>query len=116
MKKLEWVGDSLDRLKLFPSEVSRFIGFALHQVQEGEKPHNAKPLKGLGGVYEIIQPFETDTYRAVYIAKLKNSVYVLHCFQKKSKKGKSTPQTEINLIEQRLKVAKAHDSEKEGKS
>lgn len=99
----------MDNLKRFPPEVSRPIGFALHLAQEGEAPGNAKPLKGLGGVYEIVQQYDTDTYRAVYIAKLKNAVYVLHCFQKKSKTGKATPPKDIKLIEHRLKLAKDHD-------
>ena len=58
----------------------------------------------LGEVHEIVQPYNTDTYRAVY---------VLHCFQKKSKSGKSTPPKDINLIEQRLKLAKVHDAGQE---
>ncbi len=113
MKKLNWIGDSLDNLRQFPVEVSRTIGFALHLVQQGEMPTNAKPLKQLGGVYEIVQPYNTNTYRAVYIAKLEHAVYVLHCFQKKSKTGKSTPPKDIKLIEQRLKLAKAHDARQE---
>lgn len=61
-------------------------------------------------MFEIVQQYDTDTYRAVYIAKLRNAVYVLHCFQKKSKKGKATPPKDIKLIERRLKLAKDHDA------
>ena len=116
MKRLEWVGDSLNKLKRFPNEILRPIGFALYQVQGGETPNNAKPLKGLDGVYEIVQSYDTDTYRAVYIAKLKHAIYVLHCFQKKSKKGMATPPKDIQLIERRLKQAKAHDAAREENS
>lgn len=113
MKALEWMGDSLDTLKGFPHEVTQPIGFALYSVQCGEVPLNAKPLKGTGGVFEIVQSFDKETYRAVYIAKLKNAVYVLHCFQKKSKSGKKTPPRDTNLIKQRLKEARQRDKEVE---
>jgi len=68
---------------------------------------SVKPLKGFGGasVLEIVDDHQSDTYRAVYTVKFKNAIYVLHAFQKKSKKGIKTPQQEIELIRQRLKVA-----------
>ncbi len=73
----------------------------------GIKPMEAKPLKGFGGagVLEIIENFVGNTYRAVYTVKFAKVVYVLHCFQKKSKSGIKTPQHEIDLIKQRLKLA-----------
>ena len=113
MKALEWMGDSLDILKGFPPEVTQPIGYAQYSVQCGEVPLNAKPLRKTGGIYEIVQSFDKETYRAVYIAKLKNAVYVLHCFQKKSKSGKKTPQKDTNLIKQRLKEARQRDKEVE---
>ena len=66
-----------------------------------------KPLKGFGsaGVLEIIEDYDGDTYRAVYTVKFEQVLYILHCFQKKSKKGKATPKEDINLIKQRLKLA-----------
>jgi len=67
----------------------------------------AKPLKGFvgAGVLEIIENFFGNTYRAVYTVRFEKVVYVLHCFQKKSKHGIKTPQQDIDLIKQRLKVA-----------
>lgn len=107
MKDLIWVGSALKDLKLFPSEVRDEVGFTLHQVQEGKTPRNVKPLKGLTpGVIEIVSNFDTDTYRTVYAIKLDDSIYVLHSFQKKSKSGIKTPKKELDLIEQRLKMAK----------
>ncbi len=103
----------MDNLREFPPEVSQPIGFALHAAQCGESPHNSKPLKGTGGAFEIIESHDKETYRAVYIAKLKNAVYVLHCFQKKSKTGKKTPPKDMNLIKQRLKEAREIDQEVE---
>ena len=86
------------------------MGLALFKAQKGEKPASAKPLKGFGGagVLEVIDNFYGDTYRAVYTVKFLNIVYVLYCFQKKSKHGIETPQKEINLIRQRLKTAEEH--------
>ena len=107
LKRLDFVGSSLDDLKDFPDEVKQDIGYALHEVQMGRKPVEAKPLKGFSGagILEIIENFVGDTYRAVYTVKFAKIVYVLHCFQKKSKSGIKTPQHEIDLIKQRLKMA-----------
>ncbi len=57
-----------------------------------------------------------DTYRAVYTVKFENIVFVLHCFQKKSKKGISTPKVDIDLIKSRLDKAKQiYEGMKNGK-
>ena len=114
LKRLDFVGSSREDLKGFPEEVKQDIGYALFQAQEGKKPAAAKPLKGFGGagVLEIIENFCGDTYRAVYTVSFKNVVYVLHCFQKKSRHGIKTPHQDIGLIKARLKAAqedyKAH--------
>ncbi len=107
MKPLDFIGSSLRDLREFPDPVKDDIGYALHQVQEGKKPVSAKPLSGFGGagVLEIIEDFDGDTYRAVYTVRFKKVIYVLHCFQKKSKHGIKTPQKELQLIRQRLNVA-----------
>jgi phage-related protein len=61
-------------------------------------------LRGFGGagVLEIVDDFEGDTYRAVYTVRFADAVYVLHCFQKKSKQGRSTPRQDLELIRRRL--------------
>ncbi len=107
MKDLDWVGSSLDDLKTFPDDVKAMMGFALHQAQMGEKHVDAKPLKGFKGtgVLEVVENYDGDTYRAVYTVKFKDMVYVLHCFQKKSKKGIATPKSDIDLINSRFKDA-----------
>ncbi len=81
------------------------IGQALFEVQLGDHPHNAKPLKGFGGVLEIRDNFDGDTYRAVYTVRFEGVLYVLHAFQKKSTSGIATPQRHIELVRQRLKDA-----------
>jgi phage-related protein len=82
------------------------VGYALYLAQRGEKHVAAKPLKGLGsGVLEVVSDFRGDTFRAVYTVRLADRVYVLHAFQKKSKRGIATPQLELDLIRRRLKMA-----------
>jgi phage-related protein len=105
-KPLVWIGDSLETVRSFPPPVKDEIGFALYQAQTGNKHVNAKPLKGLGpGVLEIVSDYHGDTFRAVYMVRLANKVYVLHAFQKKSKSGIATPKPDIDLIKHRLKRA-----------
>ena len=105
-KPIDWVGSSRDDLTSFPDEVQQALGFELYQVQIGDMPVSATPLKGsLSGVYELKESHDGNAYRAVYVAKLKDKIYVLHCFQKKSKSGIATPQNDIDLIEQRLRLA-----------
>src|SRR5687767_9912434 len=102
LKVLKWVGSAKSDLKDMPIAVQREIGFSLHQVQEGKTPLNAKPLKDIeSGVMEIVSDYNKNTYRAIYVLKLGSWVYVLHSFQKKSKKGIKTPKQEIDLIKQR---------------
>lgn len=107
LKRVDFIGSSIEALKGFPEEVKQDIGYALFEAQRGQKPGCAKPLKGFGGagVLEIVENFSAGTYRAVYTVRFQKVVYVLHCFQKKSKHGIKTPQQDIDLIKQRLKIA-----------
>ncbi len=106
-KPVVWLGNSLDELRKFPDEVQDEMGYALYQAQINKKHPSAKPLKGFkgAGVLEIVENFDGDTYRTVYTVKLAGVVYVLHAFQKKSKKGIATPTKDIELIKKRLKLA-----------
>ena len=106
-KPLIWIGSTLKDLRAFPEEVKDVMGFALREAQAGGKHPDAKPLKGHrgAGVLEVVDDFDGDTYRAVYTVKLGGAVYVLHAFQKKSKRGVSTPSKEIALVRARLKLA-----------
>jgi phage-related protein len=85
------------------------MGYALRFVQAGAKPDAAKPLKGFkgAGILEIVEDHDGDTYRAVYTVRLAGVVYVLHCFQKKSKTGIATPKHTMDLIRSRLRIAEA---------
>jgi phage-related protein len=110
IKPVLWVGSAKGDLSRFPGEVKEAMGFALYEAQCGGKHVDAKPLRGFGGagVLEVVEDHRGDTYRAVYTVRLKGRLYVLHAFQKKSKKGIATPQGDIELIKQRLKEAEAH--------
>ena len=103
-----WVGSSKKDLSDFPEEVRRRVGGALWEAQIGRKAAYAKPLKGFGdaGILEIVEDFAGDTFRAVYTVRFANAVYVLHAFQKKSRRGVATPKAELDLIDRRLKRAK----------
>jgi phage-related protein len=89
----------------FSPAVQREMGYALFLAQMGERhPIMAKTLKGFsGGAFiEVRESFEGSAYRAVYTVRYADAVYVLHAFQKKSKKGSATPKAEIDLIKKRL--------------
>lgn len=108
-----FIANSREMMAEFPEPVKSKMGYALRFAQCGLKHEHAKPFKGSGsGVFEIVEDFSGDTYRAVYVVRLKHGIYVLHAFQKKSKKGIKTPQKEINLIKARLKIAQEMDDEK----
>ena len=110
LKSLYWMGSTREALRDSPEPVKDAVGYALELVQKGEKPANAKPLKGFGGagVLEIVKDFDGNTWRAVYTVAIAERVYVLHFFQKKSKKGIATPKKEIDLIRRRLRDATEH--------
>jgi phage-related protein len=107
LKTVIWVGDSKKNILGFPLEVRREIGHALYFAQSGDTHPSVKMMKGLGkGVYEVVEDYRTDTYRAVYTVCYKTKLYIVHAFQKKSKSGIKTPQEDIKIIEQRLKRIK----------
>ncbi len=117
MKRLYWIGNSLDEVRRFPEDVKDVVGYALYLAQEGGKHHDAKPLRGFAGAgtLEVVADHRGDTYRAVYTVRFRDAVYVLHVFQKKSKKGIATPKQEIQLIQARLKLAREHHLSLEAK-
>jgi phage-related protein len=107
MRPLFWIASSHKDLDRLPDRVQNSFGFALYLAQCGEKAEVAKPLKGFGGagVLEVVAHHDGDTFRAVYIVRFTEAVYVLHCFQKKSKTRATTPKQEIDLVRSRLKIA-----------
>ena len=112
-KPIEWLSSTKRDISAMPDNVKKTFGFALYRAQIGKKHPKAKPLKGFGGagVLEVVQDHESDTYRAVYTVRFAGAVYVLHVFQKKSKKGIATPKPDMDLIKKRLKEAEKHAKE-----
>lgn len=108
-KPVEWIGSARDDLREMPEVVQDAFGYALYQAQLGLHHASAKRLRGeFGGLIELVERFDGETYRAVYTVKLAGVVYVLHVFQKKSKRGIATPKHELALIRRRWKEAKWH--------
>lgn len=107
---LEWMGDSLKKLSSFPRSTKKRLGFGIRQVQNGLTPDFASPLTGFGsGVFELKTDGEGDTYRVVYVIKLKKAVYILDAFKKKSKTGKSIPREIAERLKQRVREARQYD-------
>jgi phage-related protein len=90
-----------------PVLVRKFFGHALHFARNGERHEAAKTLKGFGdaAVLEVVEDDADGTYRAVYTVRFEEAVFVLHCFQKKSKSGIGTPKRDLEIIRLRLKAA-----------
>ncbi len=112
-KPLEWIGSSHKDLMALPAEVRQFFGYALSLAQAGDQHEAAKVLKGFkcAGVLEVVEDDVGGTYRAVYTVKFEESMFVLHCFQKKSKRGIATPKEDMDIIRARLKVAETFAKE-----
>ena len=108
-KTLEWIASSYKDLMALPSDVRRRFGYALSLAHMGDQDDAAKVLKGFGGagMLEVVEDDAGGTYRAVYTVKYAEAVFVLHCFQKKSKRGIATPKSDMDIIRARLKVADA---------
>ena len=116
MKELLWVASSKEDISAFPKSVRSDMGFALEIAQRGGKSPDAKPLSGFGGagVIEVLADHRGDTYRAVYTVRLKEALYVLHAFKKKSKSGIATPKHELDLIKERLRQAEEDHARRYG--
>jgi len=107
IKPLFWLGSSKKDLWALPVPVRKFFGHVLDTAQRGEQHEAVKVLSGFGsaGVLEIIEDDSGSTYRTVYTVRFSEAVFVLHVFQKKSKRGIETPKPDMDIIRQRLKAA-----------
>jgi len=101
-KPLHFLGSSLDDLRAFPDEARRDAGFNLDFVQRGMDPVDWKPMQAVGrGVKEIRVRDAAGAFRVIYLAARREGVYVLHCFQKKTRK---TRKADIDLAASRLRL------------
>jgi phage-related protein len=106
-RPVSWIRAALKEFECFPEEARSICLVSLTIAAEGGKADIAKPMRGLGsGVFEIALAFRGDAFRVVYAVQLADEVWVIHAFQKKSKHGIKTPQSEIDLIKDRLKRLK----------
>lgn len=98
---MKFLGDSYDRFMEFPRLVIHSAGYQLGLVQGGEEPSDWKPMPSVGkGVRELRIWDRSGTYRVIYVVKVKEAVFVLHAF---SKKSQATPKRDIDLARKRLK-------------
>lgn len=101
MKPLKFAGSALADLRDFPLEARRAAGYQLSQVQLGFEPSDWKPLSRISpGVHEI-RIHKKGEFRVIYISRFHGVVYVLHAFQKKTRK---ISQKDIDLSKARLKI------------
>ena len=116
LKSLIWIGTSRRELRAMPQVVQSEFGYALYLAQLGGIHRKSKPLKRFGGtrVMEIVGDHRGNSYRCIYTVRFSGPVYVLHAFQKKSKRGIATPKRDVDLIRKRYSEAQelAHAYEK----
>jgi phage-related protein len=116
-RQIVYLGSSQKDASKLPSEVQELFSYALNVALKGGQHEDAKPLTGFHGrsVVEVVGDYRGDTFREVYTVRFEEVIYVLHIFQKKSKKGKATPKEDLELIKKRLKWAETLHKEKYGK-
>lgn len=106
---MAWEGDSREVLQSFPADVRQNFGFGLWQLQQGERPTDYRPLPSIGaGVFELRDQDERAWYRVVYLSRINDVIYVLHCFEKKSRE---MPRKEFEKARQRLQGVRARLAE-----
>ncbi len=106
-RPISWVKAAQKAFAKFPAQVQDQILRALTVAADGAMSDRAKPLLGLGsGIFEVALKYRTDAYRTVYAVQLGEDIWVVHVFQKKSTKGRKTPQPEIDVTKDRLKRLK----------
>ena len=109
LASIAWEGDSREVLKAFPESVTENFGFELWQLQQGERPRDYRPLPSIGpGVFELRDQDERTWYRVVYLSRIEDVIYVLHCFEKKSRE---MPKKDFEKAKQRLKAVKSRLAE-----
>jgi phage-related protein len=106
LRPLVWIGNAKRNVQAFPKGAQKIMGDELQLIQFGGMPKDAKPFKGVGsGVFEIALRYDAEAYRTVLAVQLGEKIYVLHAFQKKSKKGIETARHDVELIKQRYAEA-----------
>jgi phage-related protein len=115
LRPVVWLGNSKKSLREFPDGAQKLLGDELQLIQFGGMPKDAKPFRGVGsGVLELALRYASDAYRVVLAVQIGSRIYVLHAFQKKSKRGIETPKRDVDLVKKRYAEAQelAHEHEK----
>ena len=100
-----WEGNSREVLQSLPEAARQNLGFELWRLQQGEQPSDYRPLPSIGpGVFELRDQDERAWYRLIYLSRIKDVIYVLHCFEKK---GREMPRRDFEMAKQRLKAVRA---------
>jgi len=116
LRPVVWLGSSKKNIRDFPKDAQKLLGDELQLIQFGGMPKDVKPFKGIGsGVLEIALRYTSNAYRVVAAVQVGKRIYVLHAFQKKSKRGIETPKRDVDLIKQRYKEAQELENEFEEK-
>src|SRR5437667_12188972 len=104
-----WEGDSREVLKALPEDVRQKFECEVWQLQQVERPIDHRPLPSIGtGVFELRDQDERAWYRVIYLSRINDVIYVLHCFEKKSRE---MPRKDFEKAKQRLKALKARLAE-----
>jgi|SRR5579862_2177032 len=115
-RQLIYLGSSKKDAENLPQDVKDLFTDALSMALVGETHQDAKPFKYHGsGVYEVVGDYRSDTFREIYTVHYPEVVFIIHIFQKKSKRGSETPKKDKETIEKRLKWAEEVYEEKYGK-
>lgn len=103
--EVRWEGDSKTVISGFPAEVKENLGFGLRLLQQGKEPPDYRPMPSVGkGVFELRDADAATWYRVVYVSRIEDVIYVLHCFKKKSRK---TPRADLQVAQRRFKQLQA---------
>jgi phage-related protein len=101
VRPVEFRGSALDDLRDFPPAARREAGHQIDQIQQGRDPDDWKAMTAIGqGVREIRIQQDAGAFRVIYVAKFEDAVYVLHCFQKKTRK---TRRADLDLAAKRYR-------------
>ena len=106
---IAWEGDPLEVISSFPDQVKQDLGYQLRLLQKGERPLDYRPMTSIGsGVFELREEDKRGWYRVIYLSRINDVIYVLHCFEKKSRE---LPRNHAQIAKQRLKGVKARIAE-----
>jgi phage-related protein len=110
-----WEGNSKEVLAAFPDSVRADLGFSLWQLQLGQLPASAtRRMESVGdGVWELKEQDRRAWYRVLYLSKIDDVIYVLHSFEKQSRK---TDQRDLAIARERLKLVRSRTQEKKGRA